>query len=71
MGEEANTNTSPSFGVVVEESLGIPSSQLEQMETQFQNALGDLGLYVDPLQLQQWMRQWQDKFAKRRQYSVP
>jgi hypothetical protein len=51
------------FGV--EESLGISSSRLDQMETQFQHALGDLGLYVDPLQLKQWMMQWQDKFAKR------
>ena len=50
----------------IEKLLGIPSSQLEQMECKFQNALGDLGLFVDPYQLFQWMKQWQHKFTKPR-----
>jgi hypothetical protein len=50
----------------IETLLGIPSLSLQQMESQFHNALGDFGLFVDPLRLQQWMMQWQDKFAKRR-----
>jgi hypothetical protein len=60
LGEEADASS-----FIVEESLGISSSQLQQMEAQFRRALGDLGSYVDPLQLRQWMIHWQDKFAKR------
>jgi hypothetical protein len=50
----------------IEKLLGIPSLQLKQMESYFHNALGDLGLFVDPIQLQQWMMRWQHKFTKSR-----
>ena len=63
----ASRAVSPSDTVQLEnvyDSLGIPPAQLEQVLHQFQNALGDYGLYVDPVQLEQWMKKWQARFER-------
>jgi hypothetical protein len=46
----------------VVEKLGIPSIQLEQMQHVFLASLGDVGLYVDSIQLQRFLQIWHTKF---------
>lgn len=48
----------------VVEKLGIPSIQLEQMQQVFLASLGDVGLYVDSMQLQRFLQIWHTKFQK-------
>jgi len=51
----------------VHKTLGIPPTQLEQMQHFFMHALGDNGLYVDPTHLEQFMMKWRTRFEKRKQ----
>uniref|UniRef100_A0A7S1D8H2 Cyclin N-terminal domain-containing protein n=1 Tax=Cyclophora tenuis TaxID=216820 RepID=A0A7S1D8H2_CYCTE len=48
----------------LQESLGIPKEQLEEMETWMRQALGDAGLYVVPSQLEEFFQTWQRTWDK-------